>query len=52
MQPTPNTIEPFDPTDNPADHDETFVDDDRDDQTLEDGAPQLELPAEGGDLDG
>jgi hypothetical protein len=45
-------IEPFDPAANPADHDDAFLDDDREDQTVEDGAPAPELPDDGGGLDG
>jgi hypothetical protein len=44
-------VEPFDPADNPADAAEEFEDDDRDDDSVEAAAPDLNLPA-GGAHDG
>ena len=41
-------LEPFDPTANPADTAPTFEDDDRDDDSVEDGAPELGVLAGGG----
>jgi len=51
MDPEQDGLEPFDPANNPADTADAFFDDDRDDDSIEAGAPALELPA-GGGLDG
>lgn len=52
MEPTQDGLEPFDPADNAADTADAFTDDDRDDDTLDGGAPALALPAGGGDSRG
>jgi hypothetical protein len=44
-------LEPFDPTENVADLSAEFEDDDRDDDRVEAGAPDLSLPS-GGGVDG
>jgi hypothetical protein len=51
MNPDQDGLEPFNPADNPADAAEAFEDDDREEDSIEDGAPALNLPA-GGGLDG
>ena len=50
MSPDQEGLEPFDPADNLADTATDFVDDDRDDDTVEAGAPALAVA--GGDSDG
>jgi hypothetical protein len=48
MDPDQDGVEPFNPADNPADAAEAFEDDDRDDDNVEAGVPELNLPAGGG----
>ncbi len=50
MTPDRDGVEPFNPAANPADSAEAFEDDDRDDDSVENGAPALNLS--GGGLDG
>lgn len=51
MNPEQDGLEPFNPADNPADTAAEFQDDDRDDDSTDDGAPALNLPVGGGELD-
>jgi hypothetical protein len=51
MNPEQDGLEPFNPADNPADTAQEFEDDDRDDDRTDDGAPALNLPVSGGELD-
>lgn len=51
MNPEQDGLEPFNPADNLADTAQEFVDDDRDDDSTDDGAPALNLPVGGGELD-